>query len=55
MAKTETQIACRITWEFKARLEAQAQRERRSVSNMILNVMADYLEQKEPKEEKPKE
>lgn len=52
MAKTETQINCRVTWEFKARLEAQAQRERRSVSNLILNVMEDYLEQVEPKEPK---
>lgn len=51
MAKTDTQINCRVTSEFKARLEAQAQKERRNVSNLILKVMEDYLEQVEPKEE----
>ena len=53
MAKTDTQINCRVTSEFKARLEAQAQKERRSISNLILNVMEDYLEQVEPKKETP--
>ena len=51
MAKTETQVAIRVTNEFKARLEAQAARERRPVANMIRNVMEDYLNEKE-KEEK---
>ena len=40
MAKTETQIAVRVTNSFKERLEAQAQKERRSV-------MEDYLAEKE--------
>ena len=44
MAKTDAQIGIRVTSEFKARLEAQARKERRSVSNLILNVMEEYLE-----------
>lgn len=53
MGKTDAQIGIRVTSEFKARLEAQAQRERRNISNLILKVMEDYLEQVELKEEKP--
>lgn len=52
MGKTDTQIGIRVTSEFKARLEAQAQRERRNISNLILKVMEDYLDQAEPKEGK---
>ena len=47
MAKTDTQISIRVTNEFKDRLEKQAERERRSVSNLILKVMEEYLEQQE--------
>ena len=47
MAKTDAQITMRVTSEFKARLEAQAQKERRSVSNLILKVIEEYLEQQE--------
>ncbi len=47
MPKTETQIAFRVTNEFKARLEAQAERERRSVASMVRIVMEDYLKEKE--------
>ncbi len=47
MAKTETQIGIRVTNDFKNRLEAQAQKERRSVSNLIYKVMEEYLEQQE--------
>lgn len=43
MAKTETQIAFRVTHEFKDRLEAQARKERRSVASMVRNTMEDYL------------
>ena len=50
MAKTDTQISLRVTSQFKARLERQAERERRSVSNLILKVMEEYLEQEEEKE-----
>ena len=53
MSKTETQISCRTTWEFKNRLEAQAARERRSVSNLILKVMEEYLDSVEPKAVQP--
>ena len=45
MAKTDAQIGLRVTKEFKEQLERQAQRERRSVSNLILKVMEDYLQE----------
>lgn len=51
MSKTDTQISFRTTSEFKARLEAQANRERRSVSNLISLVMEAYLDSAEPKED----
>lgn len=44
MAKTDAQIGIRVTSEFKDQLEAQARKERRSVSNLILKVMEEYLE-----------
>ena len=44
MAKTDAKIGIRVTSEFKAKLEAQARKERRSVSNLILKVMEEYLE-----------
>ena len=44
MAKTDAQIGIRVTSEFKAKLEAQARKERRSVANLILKVMEEYLE-----------
>ena len=44
MAKTDTQISIRMTSEFKMQLEKQAQKERRSVANLVLKVMEDYLE-----------
>ena len=50
MEKTDTQIGFRVTSEFKARLEAQAQREHRKLSNLITKVLEEYLEQAEPKE-----
>lgn len=50
MAKTDAQIGIRVTSEFKERLEAQAQREHRTISNLITKVMEEYLEQAEPKE-----
>lgn len=51
MAKTDTQIGIRLTSEFKARMEAQAQRERRSLSNLLLLAMEEYLERNEPKDD----
>lgn len=53
MAKTDVIITMRATSEFKARLEAEAQKERRSVSNLILKVMEEYLDQQEKQEEQP--
>lgn len=47
MAKTETQITIRVTNEFKARLEAQAERERRSVAGMVRIVLEVYLREEE--------
>lgn len=44
MAKTNAQIGIRVTSEFKEQLEQQAQKERRTVSNLIIKVMEDYLE-----------
>ena len=43
MAKTNAQIGLRVTSEFKEQLEQQAQKERRTVSNLIIKVMEDYL------------
>lgn len=45
--KTDAQISCRTTQEFKKRLEEQAAKERRSVSNLILKVMEEYLDNAE--------
>ena len=50
MAKTNTQISVRMTSEFTVRLEAQAQRESRSVSNLIHKVMRDYLAKEEARQ-----
>ena len=47
MPKTDTQIGIRVTKEFKDRLEAQAIKERRNLSNFILNVLTEYLEETE--------
>ena len=44
MSKTDSQIGLRVTSEFKDRLEKQAERERRSVSNLIIKVMEEYLD-----------
>lgn len=43
MAKTQTQIGIRVTNDFKARLERQADKERRSVSNLILKIEKHFL------------
>ena len=47
MAKKDTQITVRMTSEYKARLEAQAQKESRSVANPVHKVMRDYLAKEE--------
>lgn len=51
MEKTDAQIGIRITSKFKARLEHQAEREHRSVSNLILKVMEEYLDAHEDRPE----
>ena len=48
--KTDTQICFRTTSEFKARLEAQAKREHRAVSNLITLVLEEYLDRVEPRD-----
>lgn len=53
MAKTETKITFRVTYDFKARLEAQAEKEHRPVANLIHKVMEEYLEQHENQDEQP--
>ena len=50
LSKTDTQIGFRVTSEFKARLEEQARRERRPVSNLILKVLEEYLDSVEAEE-----
>ena len=47
MTKKDTQIMVCMTSEDKARLEAQAQKECRSVSNLARKVIKDYLEKEE--------
>lgn len=47
MAKTDTQITFRVTYEFKGRIEAQAQKEHRPVANLIHKIVEEYLEQQE--------
>ena len=53
MEKTDAYIGIRVTKEFKARLEAQAEKERRPVANLIRLVMEEYLEQHENQENQP--
>lgn len=50
LAKTTTQIGLRVTDEFKERIAVQAEKERRTISNLIINVLTDYLDQAEQKE-----
>ena len=47
MEKKDAQITVRMTREYKARLEAQAQKESRSVANLVHKVMRDYLVKEE--------
>ena len=41
--KTDTQIGIRVTSEFKEKLEKQAFLEHRSVSNLVIKVLTEYL------------
>ena len=44
MAKSDAQISLRLSKQLKEELTAQAKRERRSVTALILRVMEEYLE-----------
>ena len=43
MAKSDAQISLRLSKKLKGELTAQAKRERRSVTALILRVMEEYL------------
>jgi len=49
MPNKADRLNIRIDDKLKKRLEKQAKKEQRSVSNMILKVMRDYLDDKEKK------
>jgi len=49
MLNKADRLNIRIDDKLKKRLEKQAKKEQRSVSNMILKVMRDYLDDKERK------
>ncbi len=44
MAKSNAQIGLRVAGDLKEKIERQAKKERRSVSNLIIKVMEEYLE-----------
>ena len=54
MEKTDSQIGIRLTRELKDRIEAQADSEHRTVSNFVLKVVIEYLEQAEKEAKLPK-
>ena len=45
--KNDKQIGFRVSEELKRRIEVQAEKKKRSVSNLIIKVMTEYLEQHE--------
>ena len=45
--KNDKQIGFRVSEELKRRIEVQAEKEKRSVSNLSIKVMTEYLEQHE--------
>ena len=47
MEKNDAQIGLRVTDTFKNRLIAQAEKEHRSVSNLIVKVLTEYLDKQE--------
>lgn len=47
MDKSDKQIGFRVSEDLKRRIEVQAEKEKRSVSNLIIKVMTEYLEQHE--------
>ena len=51
MEKATEQIGLRVSKTLKTRIEAQAEKERRKVSNLIIKVVEDYLDEQDRKEE----
>ena len=47
MSKSDAQISLRLSKKLKEELTAQAKRERRSVTALILRVMEEYLKNRE--------
>ena len=47
MDKSDKQIGFRVSEDLKRRIEILAEKEKRSVSNLIIKVMTEYLEQHE--------
>ena len=47
MARSDAQICLRLPKQLKEELTAQAKRERRSVTALILRVMEEYLKNRE--------
>ena len=47
VAKSDAQICLRLPKQLKEELTAQAKRERRSVTALILRVMEEYLKNRE--------
>ena len=45
--KSDKQIGFRVSEDLKRRIEIQAEKEKRSVSDLIIKVMTEYLEQHE--------
>lgn len=48
--KATARLNLRITPKFKKELEEAAKKERRSLNNLIVTVMEDYIKAKEEKE-----
>ena len=47
MPKIDAQLGVRVTKDLKERLTAQAKREMKSVSALVVQVMEEYLESQE--------
>ncbi len=52
--KANAQIGIRVTSAFKISLARQAEREQRSVSNLVVKVLKDYLSRQEEAEQDAK-
>ena len=43
--KSDAQIGVRVPKDFKVRLERQAKKEHRTLSNLVFKILNDYLEE----------